>query len=235
MKIPFGLIGQGALLGRAIEFCINNEIEINFVLLTRDDPSSTKNLGENTKIIEVNKLNLAKTLNQLQFQNKGIIFSINNSILIPDDALATGWYFFNIHNGLTQFYRGIGELCVLAAYSSQQNIYGATIHSILPGQEVDSGKIYAQKSFKLEEDYSFENIMQKSILNCQLIFEENIKKFLDPHNLPKSLEINELGKICTFMNSDEWLESKKDGGLSLGYYSKIFPKLESIILEKDID
>lgn len=218
-------IGEGALLSRAIVFCLNKNIKVGKIFV----PKNNINIqAKNVNIIPFNK----DTLSDLLLENidhDDFLFSINNKYLIEDISLKKIKNVYNIHNGLVQKYRGLGEVCVFCAYLNKENIYGATLHRIKPNQQPDGGEIFAQKSFLLKEGYSFQEIMTRSIKCCQEIFEENIIRIINKEKSINKIEDDAIGCIYTYKNIDLIIENAKDINMDLGVYEKDLYKIKKII------
>ena len=106
-----------------------------------------------------------------------VAFSINNPHILTDSEL-DGKRWYNVHAGLTQRYRGIGEVCVFAAICEGAKEYGVTLHRIMPRQTVDSGPVVAQRRFDLRENATFADVMEQTLTECRLILEENVREIV---------------------------------------------------------
>mgnify|MGYP001282870911 CR=1 FL=1 len=225
--VPVSFVGDGALLLRAIKFCMKNKIQINKIFVPHESIDVYKCYIDDLKIISFKK-NLSEMLvNNLNEDD--FLFSINNKFIIEDAPLIKIKNVYNIHNGLVQQYRGLGELCVFSAYLRKEKKYGATFHKINPKQEPDSGEIYAQKSFYLRQGYSFQEIMTQSIRCCQDLFEENIINIINKNQPSIKISNNQLGKIYTYKNIGNLIKKSKNMSMNLGVYEKDFYKIKETI------
>ena len=226
--LSVSFIGEGALLSRAIKFSLEKKIKIDKIFLPENNSFKKKPLPYNKNIIFFNRENLSDLLINAMELNS-CLFSINNKYIIEDIALKRIKNVYNIHNGLVQRYRGLGEVCVFSAYLKQDIEYGATLHIIEPNQGPDCGQIYAQKSFSLERPYKFQDIMTRSIIYCQKIFEENILNILQGKRPIKKSEDKELGKIYTYKNIREIIKNTKVTNMDLGVYEKDLMRIKKAI------
>ena len=230
-------IGSGAPLLRAIKFSIKNKINIHTIFLPKGDeiisPLKKINIIENNslKIIQTKKESFPSVFSKNTLNFSGYVFSINNSFIINDDLIKKNLKFLNIHNGLIQEYRGIGELCVFSAYCNKEQEYGATIHKINPGEAVDSGEILVQKKFSAAGIISFEELMIKSIKNYEEVFQENLLNILkeDMYDQARKEPVSDL--IHLYSNFNSWYKTPKEGAHSLGFFSEKYKKLNKLITE----
>ena len=226
-------IGKGALLARAIEFCLKNEIAVLGASCPSDDPLIKKFKTQDVKIWQTSKPN--EDLIHI-FSDKRIshVFSINNRYFLDDEILCSGPLFFNIHNGLTQNYRGVAEMCLLAALFEESPTYGATIHKLLPNQAIDNGPIVKQAIFEIEPDFSFEALMARSLVNCEEVFANNLSKILKGDYNPINVKLNShfwrYKDIKTLVANSDMDKVKRI--TELGIFRKFFPKLEACILKE---
>lgn len=225
-------IGSGALLTKAVNFSIANGFTVEKVFCTAEDSAIPFLKKQSVDYHEVNMQGLGISLNQAiagEFKSD-VIFSINNRFLLSDEILnCLNLPVINIHNGLVQSYRGVAEICVLAALCNNELVYGATCHQILTNQEVDTGRVLLQKSFKIES-HSYSWLMSKAVKNCQEAFEEFIVRFFSEKPMPDML-LNFSNKVYTYASilepdSFSFYNLQK---INLGIYNAIFPKIKNYI------
>lgn len=157
-------IGNGSLLRHALVSARQNSIKIDLVCVNNDEGLVQFCQRLNVPVLVSSKLN-TDLIYEVSRSSDGVALSVNNSLILGDELLSTELKFFNIHNGLVQKYRGIAEVCVLAAICKSEVEYGSTLHQLLPKQEVDSGPVFDQRSFNLEQSENFETIFSMSIQN----------------------------------------------------------------------
>lgn len=219
-------IGSGSLLIRAVTYAVKKGIGVKEVFVPdRDSYNRLVKLEVNAKILENPAYDLKTAL---AGKDSSIIFSINNELLISNEILTLDHKFFNIHNGLVQKYRGIAEICILAAIKNKETNYGVTLHQILPNQRVDSGPVVDQIIFDIK-DLSFEGIIKQSFNELVNIFELNIDTIInDQFSLnevalsSKSYSYSDLNELCINFSG---AEIKKI--FNLGSLSMFFPKLKT--------
>jgi folate-dependent phosphoribosylglycinamide formyltransferase PurN len=166
-------IGSGSLLRHALMVARENSTKIDLVCLGSDNGLIQFCRRSNFPLLITNKIN-DELLPELGKSSDGVVLSVNNSSIIRDELLSTDLNFFNLHNGLVQKYRGIAEVCALAAVCNSDYEYGSTLHRLLPGQEVDAGPVLDQMSFKIEAEENFETVFSNSINN----YKKQIEKML---------------------------------------------------------
>lgn len=188
-------IGSGSLLNHAVAHLLSLGIDVDLVCCPIGDSAISRLRSLNVKILESN--NPTKDLQNCLHADCGdVVFSINNKFILGDELLSTGATFINIHNGLVQNYRGIGEVCVFMAVCNNDKLYGVTLHKIMQGGDVDSGPILDQLIFSIDKDDDFSVVMKNSIQACREIFEKNIKNIISGNYIltpPKNL-----GPIYTY-------------------------------------
>ena len=148
------LVGNGALLERAIKFAIKKEIKIDFVVLQSESVIMKTLYNLKIPYLVSNNVNLDLS-NVLVGKFQSDIFLINCSTIINNDLLRTNNSFFNIHNGLVQKYRGIAEICVFAAICNGEKEYGATLQKLIPDSLIDSGPVVDQITFSILDSDTF--------------------------------------------------------------------------------
>jgi methionyl-tRNA formyltransferase len=157
------LIGDGALLERALKYCIRKDISVELIIAKNN--LSVKNIATKKELTFIQSRALNDTLHEnLVNLAPTNVFSINNDQIISNDCLSLNHSFFNIHNGLVQNYRGIGEVCVFAAICNQERIYGATLQKLLPYFPPDTGPIVASSHFLVNSETDFYSLFKISLL-----------------------------------------------------------------------
>jgi folate-dependent phosphoribosylglycinamide formyltransferase PurN len=228
------LIGSGSLVKYAITYATDLGIKIDLVC-TENDASLEKFCGRLDvpfmKLFDINKQH-QQVLNS---STDGLAFSINNSSILSDEILSTDVQFFNIHNGLVQKYRGIAEVCVMAAICKSEVIYGSTLHRLFPGQEVDAGPIISQRAVNLISDESFESVFTKSIENYKQLLHST---FSDLSELCYSKGSYEHGEnIYSYKHVKQLLnEAPPDRRIlaaHLGKYTGLLPRLANSLKSVD--
>ncbi|MFT7774901.1 formyltransferase family protein [Roseateles sp.] len=170
-------IGSGALCYQAVDFALHAGHRVDGVYCPPGDATGKRLERRGVKVTAGERP--GEDLPALLVQTAdGVVFSINNAHLLPDELLRCGPRFFNIHNGLVQRYRGIAEVCIFAALCRGEARYGATLHELLPGQKVDTGPVVAQLDFDIGADAGFADVMHQSLATCQRLFEQQLAGIL---------------------------------------------------------
>lgn len=224
------MIGDGALLERALKYCIRKDISVELIIAKNN--LSVKNIATKKELTFIQSRALNDTLHEnLVNLAPTNVFSINNDQIISNDCLSLNHSFFNIHNGLVQNYRGIGEVCVFAAICNQERIYGATLQKLLPYFPPDTGPIVASSHFLVNSETDFYSLFKISLLNCQKLFEENVESILN--NSYESHDEKILGRLYSFkdivelvVNTDESVIRK---AMALGSFEFFLPRLKTHI------
>ena len=163
------LIGEGSLLAKSLDYCAKSGRTVATVISPPNERIErlSQTLGFNYRRgVDPNEY-LVKNKKVIRSE---LILSINNRRILTDEALDVAPV-YNFHNGLVQECRGIAEVCVLAAICRGLNHYGTTVHRLSPGEEIDAGKVVAQRSFEVRSDSSFEQLMTDSLTNyLQTVF-----------------------------------------------------------------
>jgi methionyl-tRNA formyltransferase len=225
-------VGGGALLERAVKFCISQDLEVELVISNTFFRSSKINTSQKFEFIQSNDLNIS-LLKNLENRTQTKVFSINNNQIIKDSTLSLNHTFFNIHNGLVHDYRGFGEVCVFAAICKNERIYGATIQKLLPKYKVDSGPIVSTRSFKIKDKSNFFELFQNSLQNCEKLFEENVLKILN-----NSYDVHEtlvLGQLYLYKDVRKIISQTDDSlvrrAMDMRHFEVFLPKLKSSFSE----
>lgn len=220
-------IGSGFLVFQAVEHSLKQGIDVGLVLCPENDSAipKLKKLGIKFEIVKNPNTYLMPFLKN---QEGRFIFSINNKFILNDDLLKTKNFFFNIHNGLIQKYRGISEICVLAALHNRENFYGATLHRLLPKHSVDSGPIISQLEFEIKSTDDFMVVMKHSLKVCDEIFKKNLLNIIQIKSEDIYVPISE--KIYTYSSLEDILSNYELENLKKLLSSSVFfPKLNSIV------
>lgn len=170
-------IGSGALCFQAVDFALRAGHGVDGVYSPPGDATGKRLEKRGVKVTVGDRPNVELPA-LLAGVADGVVFSINNVHLLSDELLRCGSRFFNIHNGLVQRYRGIAEVCIFAALCRGEARYGATLHELLPGQQVDRGPVVAQLDFGIGEEDGFAEVMRQSLATCQQLFERHLADIL---------------------------------------------------------
>lgn len=223
-------VGGGGLLSAAVDEAFSAGLSIDAVFCPIGDSSLSKNRKKGVVCRETNDLNndLRSYLEGLTDQ---IILSINNRIILSDALLSCDAEVFNIHNGLVQGYRGIGEVCVFAALCNGEKKYGVTLHRMLPGQKVDSGPVLDQLEFVLKQSEDFSEVMTKSLDACHRIFQANIARIANKGYDAAHVNVAELSysyrdipRICANARADDLARAS-----NLGIYRELLPQMAKLV------
>lgn len=217
-------------MSRAVHHTLAAGLEIKLVCCPCADPALPRLRRAGVPILETNNPN--RDLSHYIKEQKGIkVFSINNKYVLDDHLLGLDAHFFNMHNGLTQSYRGIAEICVFAAICCGEEQYGATLHKLLPMQRIDAGPIVAQLAFKIEQYDDFYAVMKQSLDRCEKIFEDNVKiivanncEMIPVERLGGIYSYNDIPKLCREARAENLVRASE-----LGAYKTLFPKLNEIV------
>ena len=177
------LIGQGALLSRAVKTLESQSVSILGVC-----PTSATDIPKHVN----------RYVKEEYFGNPGywaavpdffddwevVVLSLNNPFIIPDKILNKKAYFYNIHNGDTDRYRGLAELCILSALINKESEYGVTLQRILPNRPVDGGDTIAKMNFDIYQGDDFETLMVRSLVYCEKLFNRTIEQILNGDTKP---------------------------------------------------
>jgi folate-dependent phosphoribosylglycinamide formyltransferase PurN len=223
-------VGSGALLARAIKFTNNIGMTIDAVCCPPGDHTIVQLKNATVSVLQSNDLT-AVLLPLSEKCADGIAFSINNQHILEDRLLNSGLSFFNIHNGLTQFYRGIAEVCIFAAICEGAPNYGTTLHKVLPSEKVDSGPVVSQIEFGIGNKATFSDVMSRSLAACQMIFESNVERICSgAYELTRACpsehaySYKDVPRLCMTTPPDRLSRARV-----LGEYSAYFPRLQAIL------
>jgi folate-dependent phosphoribosylglycinamide formyltransferase PurN len=224
-------VGNGSLLRHALVTANESSIKVDLVCVGNDEGLVQFCRRMSYPVLVTVNVN-EDLFDEIGKSTDGVVVSVNNSSIIGDELLTTNLSFYNIHNGLVQKYRGIAEVCVLAAVCKSEIEYGSTLHRLLPGEKVDAGPVLDQRSFKIGGDENFEKVFSKSIGN----FKNQIEI-----TLPRLVSLSEIdGKylhgsalysykdVRTLIENAS--EDRRELACDLGKYSGLLPKLSSKLL-----
>ena len=199
------------------------------MICPKDEPTHKRLIKSGAKVIESENFNYDLALQLLNVTDANVL-SINNKTILVDELLQKEYKFFNIHNGLTQRYRGIAEVCVFAAICHGAREYGATFHRMMPKQLVDTGPIISQSSFIIPHLATFESLFDKSLANVQTLLTSSLNKFAE---LGNPCEVERNSKTLNYGEIKHLVEqSPKDRVIracELGIYTGLLPKLASAV------
>lgn len=219
-------IGSGSLLMRAIKFALKKNFEVKKVFCSPND-SIIKFLKRNNIPYSEIKPYKEYLYDEFKKLESSVVFSINNKFILHDNLLNLNHRFFNIHNGLIQKYRGVAELCILAAVINNEKEYGVTLHEILPGESIDSGPVVDQIKFNIS-DINFESLIITSYEVLEKIFEKNLESILRNSYTSQYVETSNL--VYTYRYIDTILSNLNNDEIrkysNLGKASIFFPKLK---------
>ena len=219
-------IGAGSLLRHALVVARENSVTVDLVCLGSDNGLIQFCRRSNFPLLITNKIN-DELLQELGRSSDGVVLSVNNSSIIRDELLLTDVAFVNLHNGLVQKYRGIAEVCILAAVCSSDDEYGSTLHRLLPEQEVDAGPVLDQMSFKIGLDDNFETVFSKSINNYKKQIETTLPQLAslvrNEGSYLHGSEIYSYKDVPVLVKAAP--EERKNLACDLGRYSGLLSKL----------
>lgn len=223
-------VGGGDLLTQAVSCAHKLGLNVDVVCCPVGDPSIPRLKKLDVAILEAENPNV-DLLPILDDLKGNVAFSINNKYILGNGLLCSSVNFFNIHNGLTQRYRGAAEVCIFAALCKGEQRYGVTLHKILPSQKVDSGPVIAQLEFDIATDDVFSTVLTKSLDACQKIFELNVESVVTGTYRANDVELfdseysyKKLAQICVEADALGFAKASK-----LGPYAALFPKLKALV------
>ena len=221
-------IGTGSLLRHALVTASDSSVKVDLVCVDKDDGLVQFCRRLNFPVLVTRDIN-NDLLTEIGRSTDGVAISVNNTSIIRDELLTTELSFFNIHNGLVQKYRGIAEVCILAAVCQSEVEYGSTLHRLLPGQKVDAGPVLDQKSFKIRDDENFEKVFSNSIENYKNQIELTLPRLsslieLDGQYLHGTEQYSYKDVSMLIRNASE---DRRKLACALGQYTGLLPKLSS--------
>lgn len=224
------LIGSGSLMRFALTLALDLGIDIDLVCAQKDDGLLKLCARHNLPCLDTPDIN-SHYLKILEHSSDGVAFSINNPLILSDKLLSTDVMFFNIHNGLVQRYRGIAEVCVLAAICNSENSYGSTLHRLLPGQGVDAGPVIAQTAVEVMIHDSFDVVFTKSIENYKILLHKTFSDFASLSRADSSYLHGE--NVYTYRHVSQLLGAatpeRRSLASNLGRYTGLLPRLAQAI------
>ena len=224
-------IGSGALLYHAVDFALGQGYRIDGVCCAPKDGSGRRLAKRGVEMLFSTSPN-DDLLPLLAGRRDAVVFSINNAWLLSDTLLACGPRFFNIHNGLVQRYRGLAEICIVAALCHGESRYGATLHELLPRQKVDAGPVVAQLEAPIGPDDGFAEVLRQSMTTCQKLFERHLDDILNHRIDPAPVQME--GQAYSYGNLPALLATCQDPrrlslAMRLGPYAGFFPRLHAAL------
>lgn len=224
-------IGSGALLHQAVDFALREGHAVGGVFCPPGDAAGKRLERRGVRLLPGERPDdelpalLAGATDQ-------VVFSINNAHLLSDRLLRCGPRFFNIHNGLVQRYRGLAEVCIVAAICRGEQRYGATLHELLPEQKVDAGPVVAQLDAELGADDGFADVLRHSLATCQRVFELNLAAIAAGQAQARPVAME--GSAFTYRSLPAIIAACEDPqrlrrASQLGPYAGFFPKLHAAL------
>jgi methionyl-tRNA formyltransferase len=222
-------IGSGVLLYHAVDFARRQGHPVDGVCCAPQDVSGRRLAKSGVEVLLSTSPN-DDLLRLLADRREAVVFSINNIWLLSDTLLACGPRFFNIHNGLVQRYRGLAEVCIVAALCHGESRYGATLHELLPRQKVDTGPVVAQLERPIGPDDGFAEVLPQSMMTCQQLFERHLDDILHQRINPAPVSME--GQAYSYSNLPALLAACQDPrrlsrAARLGPYAGFFPRLHA--------
>lgn len=223
-------LGSGALLHRAVNFTLNAGLAVSGACCPPGDGAvaAVRRLG--VSVLESDDPN-ADLPRYLDLGWAGTVFSINNRHILGAELLGAGARFFNIHAGLVQKYRGIGEICMFAALCRGEDRYGVTLHEVLSGQRVDCGPVVAQIDFPVLPQDGFASVLERSLDACQKIFEARLEDIAVNRQrstvvatAERSLSYRDVAALCRAADP-----ARLRIAADLGRYAGLFPRLAALL------
>jgi methionyl-tRNA formyltransferase len=224
-------IGSGALLHYAVDFAHRQGHRVVGVCCAPQDGNGKRLAKLGVEVLLSTSPN-DDLLPLLAGRRDAVVFSINNNWLLSDMLLACGPRFFNIHNGLVQRYRGLAEVCIVAALCHGESRYGATLHELLPRQKVDTGPVVAQLEAPIGPGDGFAEVLGQSMKTCQQLFERHLDDIVHQRIDPVPVQME--GQAYSYSNLPTLLAACRDPGrlsraARLGPYAGFFPRLHAAL------
>jgi methionyl-tRNA formyltransferase len=224
-------IGSGSLLYAAVDFALCQGHAVDGVCCPPGDSSGRRleKRGVTLVFSSTPNVTLPRLMGNLSNQ---VVFSVNNSHILSDILLRSGPRFFNIHNGLVQGYRGLAEVCIVAALCHGETRYGATLQEVLPQQKVDAGPVIAQLDCAVGQNDGFAELLPQSLNNCQRLFELHLDDVLMGRIIEHMVPIAD--RALSYENLSEVLAACHDPArltraARLGPYAGFFPRLHAAL------
>ena len=219
-------VGGGALLSHAVGHALALGLPVALVCCPIGDASLPRLERLGVAFLPSNNPN-ADLPPHLGTPAGDVVFSINNRFVLSDALLASGPRFYNIHNGLVQRYRGLAEICTIAALCHGEREYGATLHRLLPGQKVDTGPVVAQDAFVVGPEDDFATVFGRGIEACKRLFEGHVAAMAAGDVVTRTVE--HAGKAFGYKDVARLLAEasaeRRRRASRLGPYRAFFPAL----------
>lgn len=223
-------IGSGALLTHAIVHARAAGLSVAGACCAPGDPAGARLRSLGIAVLDSADPN-AEAEAIARAASDGIVFSINNRHLLGDALLRCGPRFFNIHNGLTQHYRGIAEICLFAALCRGESRYGVTLQELLPAQRVDSGPVVAQLDFAIAPEDNFARVLENSLQACRALFEQQAAVIASGAFSTQPLQVAD--RALSYRDVPALAAQAEPARLqracALGRYAGLFPALRAAI------
>ena len=148
--------------------------------------------------------------------------------IIPEYDLDPGTTYVNLHNGDVSNFRGLAEICVLAATVQGARKYGATLQIVRRGDEVDGGPVILRRGFSINRPTSFAKIMSASLANVNQLINESVpliaqnRLVAEPTKLGPIFTYSSISEIVSYFRAD----AMGTQSIHLGFYASVFPKLD---------
>jgi len=221
----FTLVGQGGLLHAAVRMIIESQYDLRRVVITNEAGSAKIKRFD----INVNFIGSQTELNrELFFANDQIVLMINNPYIVSEKVIDKSTPVYNLHNGDTRSYRGISEICILAALANREIEYGITAQRLTPNSSVDSGNLIGRKTFGVDDYDTFSSLMDKSLKNYLKLLYDLLPVFnglplgsFEPSSAQSRIYgYSDLPEIVHTANINKRLPN-----LNLGHYKPFFPRI----------
>lgn len=222
-------VGNGSFLKNAILHTLKNGYKIDSVY--SESAELAKLCNENRIDFKIGNVN-EEYKNIEQKCNDKILFSINNGQILRKPLLSLeGFRFYNIHNGILPYYRGLPAVCIIYAILNNEKEYGISLHEIDDG--IDTGKCLDILTFPIEEKDTFQSIMLKSIDYCNRMFYKHLniivnntkyKEFKIDKSKSKLYSFSQLSQLHQYKN-----HPKIKQATNLGVFKAWFKRAADII------
>lgn len=227
-------VGGGALLSHAVGHALAHGLPVALVCCPVGDPALPRLERLGVAVLSSDDPN-ADLPTHLGAPEGDVVFSINNRFVLSDALLASGPRFYNIHNGLVQRYRGLAEVCTVAALCRGEREYGATLHRLLPGQKVDTGPVLAQDAFVIAPDHDFAAVFGRGLEACKRLFEHHVAPIAagdvattTVQHEGKALGYKDLARLLAEASPEDRRRASR-----LGPYRAFFPRLAAQLPDQE--
>jgi methionyl-tRNA formyltransferase len=227
-------VGGGALLSHAVGHALALGLPVAVVCCPVGDPALPRLARLGVTVLSSDDPN-ADLPPQLAAPGGKVVFSINNRFLLSDALLASGPRFYNIHNGLVQRYRGLAEVCVVAAICRGEAEYGATLHRLLPGQKVDTGPVVGQQAFAVAAEDDFPIVFGRGLDACKHLYEQHLAAIAAGDDVAtpvdhagKAFGYKDVARLCAEASPERRRRASR-----LGPYQAFFPTLAAQLADVD--